>query len=595
MKKRLFTCILTVAVAVAMLIPVSAFAGETIAKTPSGLGNNQTLWATSLGSGYTNSPTPPTVVGNYIYTGANGYVYKIDKATGKVLNKCAIGGGFGYAMMPIVSGKDVQNKDCLYATIQDSSYSTHIVKLYTDSLKMCWTSEGFDGQNVCPLELIGHRLYTGTWGDKGTFFCIEDKGDSCATKWSKSDDNGYYWAGAAEVNDYIIFGSDSGLIYSVKPNADKANDDVKFVESKLKEDNSLVIESVPTIYNNNYAFISTTDVTLNRGHRVSTNTGSLYKVNVSSEGKVTVDSKYNFSSSKNNPVVFDNNVFIGTDSGSIYAFNANDISKYLSTVTAPGAVKGEMLIDKDDGSNYQIYATYNSSIGGIYYAKMPSNCNSIITQGTTYIPCNKQYCISPIVADDSGTLYYKNDSGYIMAVKGGADTSAISGFNAVSSGYKSIKLSWNARANVNYYYIYTSAGQYVGKTTSTSYTVNNLKTNKKYSYIVRADLLGNYNTAYTVVRSAKPIPAAPKISTKAGKKKITVKWKKVSGATGYYVYRATKSTGKYKKVKSTTSKSWTNTKLKKGKKYYYKVKAYRKVSSKKVFGTWSNISYKKVK
>lgn len=122
-----------------------------------------------------------------------------------------------------------------------------------------------------------------------------------------------------------------------------------------------------------------------------------------------------------------------------------------------------------------------------------------------------------------------------------------------------------------------------------------MTTGKTYSYRVKALCGESTYSAFSAVRSAAAVPAAARISTRAGSKKITVKWKAVSGATGYYVYRAAKKNGKYKKVKSTRSKKWTNTKLKKGKKYYYKVKAYRTVSGKKVLGVWSNISYRKAK
>lgn len=36
----------------------------------------------------------------------------------------------------------------------------------------------------------------------------------------------------------------------------------------------------------------------------------------------------------------------------------------------------------------------------------------------------------------------------------------------------------------------------------------------------------------------------------SSKKTVTVTWKKVKGATGYVVYRATKKNGKYKAVKT---------------------------------------------
>lgn len=75
-------------------------------------------------------------------------------------------------------------------------------------------------------------------------------------------------------------------------------------------------------------------------------------------------------------------------------------------------------------------------------------------------------------------------------------------------------------------------------------------------------------------------------------KKAQVSWKKVSKANGYVVYRATKANGTYKKVKTITSGKtvkFTDSKLKKGQKYYYKVRAYRTVSGKKVYGAYSSV------
>lgn len=65
-------------------------------------------------------------------------------------------------------------------------------------------------------------------------------------------------------------------------------------------------------------------------------------------------------------------------------------------------------------------------------------------------------------------------------------------------------------------------------------------------------------------------------------KKVTITWKKLKDATGYYVYRRTEK-GKYKKIASTkTALTYSDSKMsKKGKKYYYAVKAYRLKKGKK--------------
>ena len=56
-------------------------------------------------------------------------------------------------------------------------------------------------------------------------------------------------------------------------------------------------------------------------------------------------------------------------------------------------------------------------------------------------------------------------------------------------------------------------------------------------------------------------------------------WKKLEGVTNYEVYQATSSGGKYTKVKTTTSTSYTVKSLTKGKKYYFKVRGYKQYKS----------------
>ena len=58
------------------------------------------------------------------------------------------------------------------------------------------------------------------------------------------------------------------------------------------------------------------------------------------------------------------------------------------------------------------------------------------------------------------------------------------------------------------------------------------------------------------------------------------------------MYRATKSNGKYSVIKTVTKQStvkYTNKKLKSKKTYYYKVRAYKKVNGKLVYGSYSKI------
>lgn len=91
----------------------------------------------------------------------------------------------------------------------------------------------------------------------------------------------------------------------------------------------------------------------------------------------------------------------------------------------------------------------------------------------------------------------------------------------------------------------------------------------------------------------KPVKKPAKVKLKklkTAKKSIVVYWNKVSSISGYQVEYATNS--KFKKAKRVTvsSKKATSkkiTKLKKRKKYYVRVRAYKTVNGKKYYGSWS--------
>lgn len=132
----------------------------------------------------------------------------------------------------------------------------------------------------------------------------------------------------------------------------------------------------------------------------------------------------------------------------------------------------------------------------------------------------------------------------------------------------------------------------VKTTTSLAYKDTNVKAGYKYTYTVKAYRKVNGTTIYSSSdANGKTVSLTTSVTVKNKKSKTaTITWKKTKGASGYYIYRATKKNGKYKKIKTITSAkttSFTNTKLVKKKTYYYKVVPYGKVKGKKIAGTAS--------
>ena len=92
-------------------------------------------------------------------------------------------------------------------------------------------------------------------------------------------------------------------------------------------------------------------------------------------------------------------------------------------------------------------------------------------------------------------------------------------------------------------------------------------------------------------------PLTPNITVKSSSRKTArLTWKNCSTrATGYKVYMATSKNGTYKLVKTTTAKSFTKYYLRSGKTYYFKVRAYRTVDGKNIYGNYSTIKSIRVK
>ena len=129
-------------------------------------------------------------------------------------------------------------------------------------------------------------------------------------------------------------------------------------------------------------------------------------------------------------------------------------------------------------------------------------------------------------------------------------------------------------------------------TDATSYEQLKLTYGTTYYYKVKA-CNETKCTGYSNIASKKVVPDAVQnakiVST--GAKSIKISWDKVS-VTGYEVQRSTNATKGFKKVKTITKNgtlSYNNTKLKSATTYYYRLRAYKTVKGKKIYGGWSNV------
>lgn len=163
----------------------------------------------------------------------------------------------------------------------------------------------------------------------------------------------------------------------------------------------------------------------------------------------------------------------------------------------------------------------------------------------------------------------------------------------------SVTIPWSKVAGATKYRVYykvKGAKSYTRATDTTSlkYTVKKLKPATTYIFAVKAYGNGKWSDVYTTkVTTTSPSKVKTPIVI-AGSRKATVKYSKVTGATGYEIYMA-KGNGKYVKIKTTAANYYCKTKLTKGATYKFKVRAFKKVGSNVYYGAYSSTKVVKVK
>ena len=428
--------------------------GITNAPTPYTSEDSELLWAAKYGTGWAAAPGSPILVDGGLITYTGSTIKRLDVNTGKVLAEGTMAGTSSFSINPATYADGMIFVGLSGGKIQAFNAKTlESLWIYTDPL---------GGQpNTSPTYHDGY-IYVGFWNGEskpGNFVAIsvtdEDPMKTDEAKlasWSYACVGGFYWAGAYVTDNLCIVGTDDG-----SGEGDYINTSALLVFDRL----------TGKLLDSHYGCKG--DIRSNVSHdpdsdRVffTSKGGYIYNAAIDWEtGKITdfkslalkdaegytSEEKPGAIMSTCTPSVYNGRIYLGV-SGSKGQFSQNGghCIEVIDLDTATGemsyaysygiigypqtsAMVSTAYVDKDfdgdgAGDGYVfIYLPYNYTPGGISVlmdrpgqtepkTATDSGYSEIFTPQAPLA----QYCICSTIADSTGTIYYKNDSCYMMAI-----------------------------------------------------------------------------------------------------------------------------------------------------------------------------------
>lgn len=376
-------------------------------KTARSASEVQEKWSTELAKSWTDgSLGAPIIVDDYIYVSVGKRIVKLNRGTGEVVAEGTMAAktgffsfsayGDGMIFVPIGSGM--------------------LQAFNADTLEALWQTAPDGNQPIAPVIYDEGRVYMGTSsasGKAGNFFCVdvtdEDPAKTDEVKdylWNDPD-SACYWAGGAIAGNAVLYGNDAGLLQS----RDKATGEL--IDSYQAESNI----RCSIVYNRGN---STAYFTAKEAKKV-------YAIRVNENGsfdKSTVRTGLVNGLTTTSPVVYNGRVYVTagtmTDSnGGLNVYDAETLD-HIYTADLGGISQSSPLLTRayaTEGNKQTVYlyVGLNNANGEMKVIKdFEGNTEPLVE--SFYIPENKQYCTASFICDAEGTIYYRNDGGYLTAL-----------------------------------------------------------------------------------------------------------------------------------------------------------------------------------
>lgn len=403
----------------------------TSVKTPTGQIDAETessdvelLWASASGSGYDSGAVgSPIFVDGYMYAYAGTKLLKLDPATGATVAYANMASNSDFAIIPPTYADGM-----IFVALKEG----RVQAFRADTLESLWVyQDPLKGQSNSPITYSDGYVYVGFWnGESGdaNFVCLTADYEGTSTKealWRYTSKGGFYWAGAYANDKYVVVGTDDGQSGYTSQTAklvvfDKFTGEI--VDSKTDYTGDI---------RSNIAYADGRVYFTSKG-------GYFYSEVLGDNGKLSGSQAINLGGmSTSTPVVYNNRAYVGVSGdGQFTAYSGHHIavldlnswsvaytaatqgypqtSGLLSTNTEDGSVNVYFMDNYTPGVMRVINDSANqTSLKGGITENGKSNCAPVVFKPEGPLA---QYCISSPVVDEYGTLYFKNDSGNLIAL-----------------------------------------------------------------------------------------------------------------------------------------------------------------------------------
>ena len=411
--------------------------GITNAKTPYAPEDTELLWAVKHGTGWAAAPGSPIMVDGDIYTYSGSTIRRLNSMTGETVTEGTMVGSSSYSIVPMTYGDGM-----VFVGLSDGRIQAFNAK----TLESLWVyTDELGGQPNCPITYKDGYIYAGFWNSEArnaNFACINtvDEDHASATEvkyasWTYTRAGGFYWAGAYVTDKLAIVGTDDGargydtngaaLLVFDRYTGEKI-DAHEGIRGDLRSNVSHDPESDRVFFTTKGGILGNAQIDWDTGKILD------YKEVVIKDAQGNANAM-----STCTPSVYNGRIYIGVagtsqfgaNSGhgiAVYNLNGDGSMTQAYVYAIVGYPQTSAMVSTaysaEDGSVY-IYLPYNYTPGGVSVLKdKPGQTAPVTTTGSGYsevftpVGPLAQYCICSTIADQYGTLYYKNDSCYMMAI-----------------------------------------------------------------------------------------------------------------------------------------------------------------------------------